>query len=189
MYFCRIVFFVRVFNITSFIFPGNVIKFSAFRHCFANFRHNVSLAMFRFLGPCAGSECRLSSVIRARSLLQFSSLILRMCPSSSSSQRSLRAVLGQRRPVHCLRHAGNTCEYTLQNNNDFISVSTYFSSFAHPTLHCHQVAETVCSQCGTLSRTPSSASITGSCVREARTLTIPAQEGDLTQWGTRQCLL
>ena len=125
-----------VFNITSFIFPGNVIKFSAFRHCFANFRHNVSLAMFRFLGPRAGSSCRLSSVTRARSLPQFSSLLLRVCPCSSSSQRSLRAVLGQRRPVHCLRHAGNTCEYTLHKTNDshFISVSTYFSSFAHPTL-------------------------------------------------------
>ena len=188
-YFCIFDFFVCSNNfITPFIFPGNVIKFSAFRHCFANFRHNVSLAMFRFLGPRAGSSCRLSSVIRARSLLQFSPLILRMCPCSSSSQRSLRAVLGQSRPVHCLRHAGNTCEYTLHKTNDFISVSTYFSSFAHPTLHCHQVAETVCSQSGTLRRTPSSASITGSCVREARTLTIRAQGGDLTHGDMGQCL-
>ena len=174
---------VCVFNITSFIFPGNVIKFSAFRHCFANSRHNVSLAMFRFLGPRAGSSCRLSSVIRARSLLQFSSLIIRLCPCSCSSLGSLRAVLGQSRPVHCLRHAGNTCEYTLHKTIDsqfhFISIYLHIYHHSH-TRHSHQVAGTVCSQSGTLSRTPSSVSITGSFVREARPLTTRAQGGDLT---------
>ena len=177
-----------VFNITSFIFPGNVIKFSAFRHCFANFRHNVSLAMFRFLGPRAGSSCRLSSVIRARSLLQFSPLLLRMCPCSSSSQRSLRAVLGQSRPVHCLRHAGNMCEYTLHKTNDSqLFPCRHIYHHSH-TRHSHQVAGTVCSQSGTLSPTPSSASITGSCVREDRPLTIRVQGGDLTHGDMGQCL-
>ena len=174
---------VCVFNITSFIFPGNVIKFSAFRHCFANSRHNVSLAMFRFLGPRAGSSCRLSSVIRARSLLQFSSLILRIYRCSSPSLGSLRAILGQSRPVHCLRHAGNTCEYTLHKTIDsqfhFISIYLHIYHHSH-TRHSHQVAGTVCSQSGTLSRTPSSVSITGSFVREARPLTTRAQGGDLT---------
>ena len=139
--------------------------------------------MFRFLGPRAGSSCRLSSVIRARSLLQFSSFISWMCPCSSSSHRSLRAVLGQSRPVHCLRHAGITCEYsTLHKTNDgqFHLISVYRHIYHHShTRHSHQVAGMVCSQSGTLSRTPSSASITGSFVREDRSLTTRAQGGDL----------
>ena len=56
------------------------------------------------------------------------------------------------------------------------------------TRHYHQVAGTVCSQSGTLRRTPSSASIMGSCAREARPLTTLAQEGDLTHGDMGQCI-
>ena len=149
-----------------YLFTGSnvILKFSAFRHCFANFRHNVSLAMFRFLGTSAASSCRHSPVVRPRSQLQFSSLRRRVCQRSSPSLRSLRAVLGPCRPVNCLRHAGNTCEY-----KNMHKISVFLPSCRHNitiirTPDTHQVAGTACSQSGTLSRTPSSASITGSFV-------------------------